>query len=169
MRRRFRQMTRVKMPLLSIALALIAGVSFETSGALAVQPDEVLSDTALEKRARALSAQLRCLVCQNQSIDDSDAPLARDLRVLVRDRLKAGESDAAVFDYIVARYGDFVLLNPPFKISTLLLWASPVLLLLAGIGLARSATRGQRRAGNETAPLSRAEQKRFDDLMKRDT
>ncbi|MBX9684583.1 MAG: cytochrome c-type biogenesis protein CcmH [Hyphomicrobium sp.] len=156
------------MPLLSIALALVAGISFDASVARAVQPDEVLSDTALEKRARALSAHLRCLVCQNQSIDDSDAPLARDLRVLVRERLKAGESDAAVFDYVVARYGDFVLLKPPFKISTLLLWASPLLLLLAGIGLARSATRVKRGVAGDTAPLSRAEQKRFDDLMKRD-
>lgn len=168
MRDRSGQMTWVKMPLLSIALALVAGISFEASVARAVQPDEVLSDPGLEKRARALSGHLRCLVCQNQSIDDSDAPLARDLRVLVRERLKAGESDAAVFDYVVARYGDFVLLKPPFKISTLLLWASPLLLLLAGIGLARSATRVKRGAAGDTAPLSRAEQKRFDELMKRD-
>jgi cytochrome c-type biogenesis protein CcmH len=100
--------------------------------AIAVQPDEILSDAAMERRARAISAGLRCLVCQNQSIDDSDAPLAKDLRVLVRERLVAGDSDSQVVDYVVARYGDFVLLKPPMNTHTLLLWLAP-LMLLAGV------------------------------------
>src|SRR3954468_11702438 len=90
--------------------------------AYAVQPDEVLSDSALEARARTLSKELRCMVCQNQSIDDSDAPLARDLRILVRERLQAGDSDAQVFDFLVARYGEFVLLKPRLSSRTALLW-----------------------------------------------
>src|SRR3954465_14992811 len=93
--------------------------------ALAVQPDEILTDPALEGRARALSQELRCMVCQNQSIDDSDAPLAKDLRVLVRERLTAGDTDNQVIDFLVARYGEFVLLKPRVSIHTLLLWFSP--------------------------------------------
>ena len=100
--------------------------------AFAVQPGEVLADPALEARARALSAELRCMVCQNQSIDDSDAELAHDLRVLVRERLTAGDSDAEVIDYVVSRYGEFVLLKPRFSLRNALLWGAPVLLLLAG-------------------------------------
>lgn len=99
--------------------------------ALAVEPDEILPDPKLEARARDISAELRCLVCQNQSIDDSNAPLAKDLRLLVRERLKAGDSDRQVHDYVVARYGDFVLLKPPFGLSTLLLWLAPLLGLAA--------------------------------------
>ena len=102
--------------------------------ALAVQPDEVLSDPNLEARARVLSKELRCMVCQNQSIDDSDAPLARDLRVLVRDRLKAGDSDTDVLHFLTSRYGDFVLLRPPFRWRTLLLWLGPLMLLVGGLG-----------------------------------
>jgi len=102
------------------------------SSAFAVQPDEVLNDPALETRARALSQTLRCMVCQNQSIDDSDAPLARDLRLLVRERLKAGDSDTQVRDFLVARYGEFVLLEPQRDRRTLLLWSMPVLVLLLG-------------------------------------
>src|ERR1700748_2693098 len=94
--------------------------------ALAVQPDEVLADPALEARARILSRELRCMVCQNQSIDDSDAPLARDLRILVRERLKNGDSDQQVLDFLTARYGDFVLLKPRLSIETLLLWIFPI-------------------------------------------
>jgi cytochrome c-type biogenesis protein CcmH len=106
------------------------------SAAFAVEPDEVLSDPALETRARVLSQELRCLVCQNQSIDDSHAPLARDLRILLRERLKGGDSDRQVLDFLVARYGEFVLLRPPMAWHTALLWLTPVLLLLAGaIGL----------------------------------
>jgi cytochrome c-type biogenesis protein CcmH len=100
--------------------------------ALAVKPDEVLSDAALEARARALSAHLRCMVCQNQSIDDSDAELARDLRLLVRERIVAGDSDDEVIDYLVARYGEFVLLKPRFSWRNLALWATPVVVLFIG-------------------------------------
>lgn len=103
----------------------------------AVLPDEILADPLLEKRARALSKNIRCLVCQNQSIDDSNADLARDLRVLVRERLVAGDSDTAVLDYLIARYGDFVMLKPPFKGSTYILWFGPLIVLVAAIiGLA---------------------------------
>src|SRR5436305_11664506 len=108
-----------------LALALTA-----PSHVRAVQPDEVLADSALEARARALSQELRCMVCQNQSIDDSDAPLARDLRILVRERLTSGDSDKQVIDFLVARYGQFVLLKPQFSWDTLLLWVSPFVLLL---------------------------------------
>jgi len=101
--------------------------------AFAVQPDEVLSDPALEARARVLSQELRCLVCQNQSIDDSDALLARDLRLLLRERLKSGDSDQQVLDFLVARYGEFVLLRPPLGWNTVLLWLTPGLLLAAGV------------------------------------
>ncbi len=109
-----------------LALALAA------TAVQAIQPDEVLSDAGLEGRARAISAELRCLVCQNQSIDDSDAPLARDLRIVVRDRLKAGDTDAAIRDFVVSRYGDFVLLRPPFAARTLILWIGPMVILAAG-------------------------------------
>ena len=105
------------------------------SHALAVQPDEILKDPAQEARARVLSKQLRCMVCQNQSIDDSDAPLARDLRLLVRERIAAGDSDAQVMDFLVARYGEFVLLKPLLKSHTLLLWLLPPFALVGG-GLA---------------------------------
>ena len=108
-------------------LILLAG------SVLAVEPNEVLKDPALEKRARALSKDIRCLVCQNQSIDDSNADLARDLRVLVRERLKKGDSDKKIFDYLVKRYGDFVLLNPPVKSSTYFLWFGPIGIFLLGL------------------------------------
>ena len=101
--------------------------------ALAVQPDEILKDPALEARAREVGKDLRCLVCQNQSIDDSDADLARDLRVLVRERIVAGDSNQEVIDYVVSRYGDFVLLNPPFKLKTYALWLGPLVIILFGI------------------------------------
>src|SRR5690606_3970173 len=100
--------------------------------AFAVQPSEVLDDPALEARARQLSSGLRCMVCQNQSIDDSDAELARDLRVLVRERLVAGETDEQVIDYVVSRYGEFVLLQPRFNMRNALLWGAPILLLAIG-------------------------------------
>ena len=98
----------------------------------AVQPNEILSDPALEARARALSAELRCLVCQNESIDESHADLARDLRLLIRERIVQGQSNAEIRDFLVSRYGDFILLNPPFKPTTWLLWLSPVMILLLG-------------------------------------
>jgi len=130
--------------------------------ALAVEPDEILSDPVLESRARALSAGFRCLVCQNQSIDDSDAPLARDLRLLIRERLKSGDSDAKVKAFVVSRYGDFVLLKPPFDARTLLLWITPFLLLLAGV-LFLATRRPQ--ASSPDRPLSEEERRRLEDLL----
>ncbi|MBB3525078.1 cytochrome c-type biogenesis protein CcmH [Rhizobium sp. BK456] len=112
--------------LLAFVLMLLAAPAF------AVNPDEVLADPALEARARALSAELRCMVCQNQSIDDSNADLAKDLRLLVRERITDGDSDEAVLNYIVSRYGEFVLLKPRFSMKTGLLWGAPALLVLAG-------------------------------------
>ncbi|MGE0023407.1 MAG: cytochrome c-type biogenesis protein CcmH [Hyphomicrobium sp.] len=112
-------------PWLAALLLVIAA----TAPGRAVTPDEILPDAALEHRARSISAELRCLVCQNQSIDDSDAPLAHDLRVLVRERLKAGDSDQEVRDFVVARYGEFVLLRPPLSAGTLILWLTPLLAL----------------------------------------
>ena len=112
--------------LLAVVLLLMAAPAF------AVNPDEVLADPALEARARTLSAELRCMVCQNQSIDDSNADLAKDLRLLVRERITDGDSDEQVLNYIVSRYGEFVLLKPRFSARTLLLWGAPVLLILAG-------------------------------------
>ncbi len=109
----------------------------------AVMPDEILPDATLEARARAISQQLRCLVCQNQTIDDSDATLARDLRVIVRERLKAGDSDDKVIDYVVQRYGNYVLLKPPFQADTLLLWILPFGLLISGLGAAWAYLRQQ--------------------------
>lgn len=119
-------------PLL-LSLLMIVSLAFS---ALAVEPGEKLSDPALEARARVLSKELRCLVCQNQSIDDSEAELAADLRLIVRERLTAGDSDTEVLDYIVARYGDFVLLRPPFEAATLLLWFGPFAVIFFGaVGL----------------------------------
>lgn len=117
---------------------------------LAVQPDEILADPALEARARNISTELRCLVCQNQSIDDSEAPLARDLRLLVRDQLQQQKSDAEVMDYIVARYGEFVLLRPRFKTATLFLWLMPFVILLGGFAFAWK----RKRAPENLAQLS---------------
>jgi cytochrome c-type biogenesis protein CcmH len=136
------------------------------SPAAAVEPDEILADAKLEARARSLSSELRCLVCQNQSIDDSNAPLARDLRLIVRERIKAGDSDKAVMDYVVARYGTFVLLRPPVERSTLLLWATPILLLaFAGLLLARK-WRVPAVAAAPPAPLSADEVTRLERLTK---
>jgi cytochrome c-type biogenesis protein CcmH len=111
----------------------IIGILLFPLTTLAVDPGEILKDSKLEKRARAISKGLRCVVCQNQSIDDSDAQLARDLRILVRNRILVGDSDTAVLDYVVSRYGDFVLLKPPVKGVTLVLWFGPVLITLAGL------------------------------------
>src|SRR5512140_1899486 len=139
----------------------------------AVQPDEILPDPKLEERARGLSHELRCMVCQNQSIDDSDAPLARDLRLLVRERIASGDSDAQVIDFLVARYGEFVLLKPRLEPHTLLLWLLPPLALAAG-GFALWA-HGRRRARSGTAeddPLSQLtveEEARLSALLSRET
>jgi cytochrome c-type biogenesis protein CcmH len=147
------------------ALALIA-IVFSLIGsapALAVQPDEILKDPALETRARALSHELRCMVCQNQSIDDSDAPLARDLRVLVRERLTAGDSDRQVIDFLVARYGEFVLLRPRFEWHTALLWAAaPGALLIGALALVVIARRRRNSpVAADPAGLTAAEQARL--------
>ena len=118
---------------LAAVLAVLALASAPGDRALAVKPDEMLADAAMEARAREISKGLRCLVCQNQSIDDSNAELARDLRVLVRQRLQAGDSDEAVFRFVVDRYGDFVLLKPPMKPVTYVLWFGPLLILLGAV------------------------------------
>ena len=145
-----------------IGLTLIAGSAF------AVQPGEILKDPALEARARALSQELRCMVCQNQSIDDSDAPLAKDLRVLVRERLTAGDSDNQVINFLVARYGEFVLLKPRVSAHTLVLWLAPFAVVLIGaFGLILFL---RRRGGGKGPPvqesLSPAEQLRIAELLK---
>jgi cytochrome c-type biogenesis protein CcmH len=140
------------------------------SSAHAVQPDEIMSDPVKETRARDLSRELRCMVCQNQSIDDSEAPLARDLRLLVRERIAAGDSNSQVLDFLVARYGEFVLLKPRFEQQTLLLWLVPPLVLLGG-GLALWINARRRpRGGAETVspPLSADEEARLRQLMAQD-
>lgn len=120
-------MTALRRLCLAFLVMLAAGTAH------AVQPDEVLKDPALEARARQISEGLRCLVCQNQSIDDSDAPLAKDLRLLVRERLSVGDSDGQVVAFVVQRYGEFVLLKPVFGWHTLLLWASPLIVIALGV------------------------------------
>lgn len=132
----------------------------------AVLPSEVLQDPALETRAREISKHLRCLVCQNQSIDDSDADLAHDLRVLVRERLTAGDSDEQVIRFITARYGDFVLLKPPFEPATWLLWLGPAAVLLASAGGIVFAARRRKHAETLQRELSDAERRRLADLLK---
>lgn len=133
--------------------------------AVAVNPDEVLKDPRLEARAREISAHLRCLVCQNQSIDDSNAELARDLRVLVRQKLSEGASDQQVYDYLVSRYGEFVLLKPRLSEHTLLLWGAPAVLLIIGLTTLGffAASRNSRRKG---APLTDEEKARLDTILK---
>ncbi len=144
-------------------LAPLLAALILASPAIAVQPDEVLKDPALEARAREISAGLRCLVCQNQSIDDSDAPLAKDLRVLVRERLKAGDDNGQVRDYVVQRYGEFVLLRPVFGAHTLLLWLAPLLVLgLGGLGIYGAL----RRRPAPTAPLDESEREALDRLLR---
>jgi len=151
--------------ILSTVLLGIAVCFLLAGPAKAVQPDEVLPDPALEARARIISEGLRCLVCQNQSIDDSEAPLARDLRLLVRERIKAGDSDQEVVDFIVARYGEFVLLKPRFEPHTLLLWfATPAVFLLALLLIAL-AYRRRKTAQEQPAPLSVNEQQRLKNLL----
>lgn len=148
------------------ALGLAMLIAFAGPSA-AVEPDEVLADARLETRARALSAHLRCLVCQNQSIDDSNAPLARDLRLLVRERLTAGDSDEAVTQFIVSRYGTFVLLKPPLAPATGLLWLGPLLLLGATAAIILIRLR-RPRVGPPGERLTPAEEDRLRQLLSND-
>jgi cytochrome c-type biogenesis protein CcmH len=157
-----------------IAILFVASIAvFSAPAAYAVQPDEIMSDPAMEARARDLSRELRCMVCQNQSIDDSEAPLARDLRLLVRERIAAGDSDAQVMDFLVARYGEFVLLKPRLRPHTLLLWLLPPLALVGG-GLALWGN-GRRRArlvaqeGDPALRLSADEEARLQKLIAGET
>ena len=135
-----------------IMLGLCSGL------AQAVNPDEILTNPELEARARAIGSELRCLVCQNQSIDDSNSGLARDLRVIVRERLTAGDSDEQVFDFVVQRFGNYVLLKPPYESSTYALWWAPLLAVFAGLGaFAAGLRRRIARASDKVQPLSAAE------------
>jgi len=153
---------------LILAAVLAAGLA---GPAHAVNPDEVLPDPKMEERAREISKDLRCLVCQNQSIDDSNAELARDLRIVVRDRLKKGDSNEQVLQYVTDRYGDYVLLRPPFKATTLLLWAGPFVILAFGALGTAAYLRNRRAAGTvagDTAPLTEDERRRLDALLRKD-
>ncbi len=144
-------------------LLAILAVLLAVSPALALSPDEQLGDPALEHRARAISAHLRCLVCQNQSIDDSDAPLAKDLRTLVREQLSAGKTDAEIMDYVVARYGEFVLLKPRLNAGTMLLWGTPfAVLLIAGTVMI---LRRRRSVASPEKPLSEDEKRVLEQAM----
>ncbi|HEY2530833.1 MAG TPA: cytochrome c-type biogenesis protein [Xanthobacteraceae bacterium] len=138
--------------------------------AWAVQPGEVLSNPVLEARARAISKELRCMVCQNESIDESDAPLAHDLRLLVRRRLLAGDSDQQIVDFLVSRYGEFILLKPPLSWSTIALWAAPPALLLIGVApiVMVERRRAAARAATENANLTVAEEARLAKILDRE-
>ena len=157
---------RIRTGLICLA-AVIALTTADHAAALGVDPP--LADSKLEARAITLHKQLRCLVCQNQSIHDSNAGLARDLRQIVRERLVAGDSDREVIDYVASRYGDWVLLNPPFKLTTAALWVSPVVLILVG-GLAVMVflRRNSRQSATAATPLSDAERARLDHLLEGD-
>ena len=151
----------------SLSAGLLATLYLVTGPALAVMPDEVLKDPVLEARARHLSQDLRCLVCQNQSIDDSSAPLARDLRIIVRERLTKGDSDEQVVSFLVARYGNYVLLKPPFQSDTMLLWFGPAVFLLIGASVLVFYFRARKTpdvAAN--APLTEDERLQLDKLVK---
>src|SRR6478735_6001860 len=155
MKRRYQAVGAVFVLLLSLAA---------TPPAYAVEPDEVLQDKVLEARARHISEGLRCLVCQNQSIDDSEAPLAKDLRLLVRERLKAGDTDQQIEDFVVARYGEFVLLKPRFKPHTLILWFATPVVFIGALLIVVLAYR-RRSAAAQLPPLSKAEERRLKRLL----
>ena len=145
----------------SLRAVLVLCTFLVAATAGAVQPDELMKDPRLEARARELSAELRCLVCQNQSIDDSDAPLARDIRLLIRDRIGQGDSNDAVRAFLVSRYGNFILLRPPFELSTALLWLSgPLTLALGALGVFFA----RRRAPAPPPPLTPDEEKRLEEI-----
>jgi cytochrome c-type biogenesis protein CcmH len=159
-----RQIAKLKI----IRISAVILLSIAAAPCWAVMPDEVLRDPILESRARVLSQELRCVVCQNQSIDDSNAPLAHDLRVLLRDRLVSGDSDQQALDYIVQRYGNFVLLKPPMHLNTLLLWIGPLLILLiAGVGFGRYVGRADdgSRTAEAPSPLSDKERERIETIL----
>ena len=150
-----------------VLLACVLMLAALMSPALAVEPSEVLPDPALETRAREIGRALRCVVCQNQAIDDSSAEVARDMRRAVRERLTAGDSDTDVFAFMVARYGDYVLLKPPFKAGTLVLWlGAPLLLLVAGAALLMAARRRRHTPIAAPKPLDEEERRRLDALLK---
>ena len=148
----------------SVRFLLVVLALFGATPLYAVQVDEILPDAQLEARARAISHDLRCMVCQNQSIDDSEAPLARDLRLLVRERLKAGDSDTQVVDYMVARYGEFVLLRPRMSWHTAILWGAPLTILIIGLfGIGFSVLRRSDAPGlPEVAALTESERRKLD-------
>lgn len=154
---------------LKFVLALLISLVVGAQAAYAVNPDEVLDDPALEQRAREISKEVRCVVCQNQSIDDSNATLAKDLRLLVRERLLEGDSNKEVMDYLVARYGEFVLLKPRFGVHTLVLWGGgPIALLIGGFFLWRVSRKKKYKtavSGNSVKPLTPEEQAELDKLM----
>ena len=147
----------LSLPRAFVLLAVLAGP------ALAVQPDEVLPDAGMEARARTISLTLRCPVCQGESIDDSGAQISRDLRLAVRERIVAGDTDAQVVDYIVARYGEFVLFDPPVRGINLILWLAGPAMLLTGAALAFGTLR---RRGAEAVALTEADQARLDEILK---
>ena len=155
------------MRLASLSLAALLAVS---APALAVDPSEMLKDPGLEARAQHLGKELRCLVCQNESIEDSNADLAKDLRIIVRERIAQGQSDEQVRAFVVDRYGDYVLLKPPFKASTLVLWVGPFVFFLAGLAavVAFFRRRGVSAAPPAPAPLSAEEKRRLEALLKDD-
>lgn len=144
-------------------LLMVLAIAFSATVTRAVLPDEVLEDPVLESRARALSAELRCFVCQNQSIDDSNAELARDLRILVRERLVAGDTNEEVMAFIVSRYGEFVLLKPKFSIQNLALWGTPLVVILAGAGFLLLRGRGAR---TQPGRLSADEEERLGEILR---
>lgn len=150
----------------SVLAALLLALAV-AAPACAIEPQEQLTDPALEARARTLGQELRCLVCQNESIDDSNADLARDLRTIVRERLTAGDSDQQVLGFVTARYGDYVLLRPPVRAGTLVLWFGPAVLLVAAI--IAMTLRRRRRAKAEPAPLSSEEDRRLARLLDEET
>ena len=147
-----------------LALALVLGSLPSISAIAALNPDELMDDPALEARARAIGKQLRCVVCQNQSIDDSNAELAQDFRRIVRERLAAGDSDAQVLGFMTDRYGDFVLLKPPVTTGTVVLWAGPFAVLVIGAGLLAVTVRRRREAAG-AAELTAAERRQLDALL----
>lgn len=152
-----------------VAAGVLAGaLAFAPVAAPAVQPDEVLPDAKQESRAREISENLRCLVCQNQSIDDSNADLARQLRLLVREQVKAGKTNAEVTDYLVSRYGDFILLKPPVNAHTALLWIAPFATLAIAGALVLARMRRRADAAPRVAPLSEDERRRLDQALKGD-